>query len=272
MQGKNVLHQLRQQTAAQMMSYIIETASGKIIVIDGGWAADADNLMETLQSIAGRPRYDAWLLTHAHSDHFEGFYTIHTKYRTEIEGGKIYFNFVSSAFEKKYNGGIDASAARMEALLPTLRGRAVRIREGDAFLVGEARFDVLHSPRPERHNDPLNNSSVVYRMRLGGKTVLFPGDLGIDESIRAAIKYGPGLKSDYVEMAHHGQNGAGEAFYRAVSPDVCLWDTPLWLWRNDSGQGYNTNNWDTINMYRLMDRLGVQRHYVMKDGPHDILL
>ena len=37
MNGKNILHQLITCTGIKMMSYVIETADDKIIVIDGGY-------------------------------------------------------------------------------------------------------------------------------------------------------------------------------------------------------------------------------------------
>ena len=68
------------------------------------------------------------------------------------------------------------------------------------------------------------------------------------------------LKSDIVQMAHHGQNGVGEEVYQAINPSICLWPSPDWLW-NNAGNRYRiseTKGW--------MSRLNVQRHYCTKDG------
>ncbi|MFR1475208.1 MAG: hypothetical protein ACLSB9_05440 [Hydrogeniiclostridium mannosilyticum] len=48
----------------------------------------------------------------------------------------------------------------------------------------------------------------------------------------------PGVKGDVVQLAHHGQNG-GKSVYEAAAPQACS-GTPLWLWENDPGQGYNS--------------------------------
>jgi hypothetical protein len=51
-----------------------------------------------------------------------------------------------------------------------------------------------------------------------------------------------------------------EAFYQAVSPSICLWPTPSWLWGSMESKYMiqTTKSW--------MTDLGVQRHYCMKDG------
>ena len=67
-------------------------------------------------------------------------------------------------------------------------------------------------------------------------------------------------------MAHHGHSGATKELYTVVSPKICLWPTPAWLWDNDPGTGYNTGNWKTIETRKWMEELGVQQNYVEKDG------
>ena len=51
MQNKNIIHLLHNQTPEQMMSFIIQTDDGKLIVIDGGTEGDAEYLLENLRSI-----------------------------------------------------------------------------------------------------------------------------------------------------------------------------------------------------------------------------
>ena len=67
-------------------------------------------------------------------------------------------------------------------------------------------------------------------------------------------------------MAHHGQGGVTREVYEAISPSVCLWDTPDWLWDNNSGGGYNSGPWKTLEVRAWMEELGAIEHYVIKDG------
>jgi len=74
------------------------------------------------------------------------------------------------------------------------------------------------------------------------------------------------LRADYVQMAHHGQNGVDLDFYRAVSPSACLWPTPMWLWENDSGNGTGSGPWQMLTVRDWMKELNVSTNYVSAFG------
>ncbi len=74
------------------------------------------------------------------------------------------------------------------------------------------------------------------------------------------------LRADYIQMAHHGQNGVDRRFYEAVAPTGCLWCTPDWLWNNDVGGGFNTHVFQAVTVRGWMDEMGVREHYVMMNG------
>ena len=138
----------------------------------------------------------------------------------------------------------------------------------DAYDIGEAHIDVLYSPNCEIQCNFVNNSSIILMLILGGKKTLFLGDAGIEEGERLLALYGEngGLKADYVQMAHHGQNGVEKDVYAAIAPTACLWCTPDWLWNNDAGLGYNTHCFKTVEVQGWMADLGVQQHYIMMNG------
>ena len=79
----------------------------------------------------------------------------------------------------------------------------------------------------------FNNSSVAYRVEMGGKRILFLGDMGWQAGEDFLANHTQEeLKSDVLQMAHHGQRGVEEELYQEISPEVCLWPTPDWLWDN----------------------------------------
>ena len=97
-------------------------------------------------------------------------------------------------------------------------------------------------------------------------------DAGVKEGEALLRQYGQSLHADYVQMAHHGQNGVSLEVYRAINPSACLWSTPDWLWQNDSGTGYGSGPWKTFSVRCFMQDLGVNRHFVAKDGVWEIPL
>ena len=107
-------------------------------------------------------------------------------------------------------------------------------------------------------------------MELGGKSVMFTGDAGIEAGNKVLRLYGDSglLKCDFCQMAHHGQNGCDRPFYEAVAPEVCLWPTPSWVWSNVNGTG----SLQTLVVRRWMEELGVKQNYVSKDGTQVIEL
>lgn len=63
-----VLYQLT-ETSPFMMSFVVITKQNNAIIIDGGMEAD----MPLLKEYVGNRHVSAWILTHAHSDHIDGF-------------------------------------------------------------------------------------------------------------------------------------------------------------------------------------------------------
>ncbi|MBE6631654.1 MAG: MBL fold metallo-hydrolase [Ruminococcaceae bacterium] len=266
---KNTLHMLHSVTDTICNSFIITTEDEKIIVIDGGFQKETDHFLEYLKNVSGSdtPRVDAWFLTHPHDDHASVFFEMMKNRKDALDLGKVYLNFPSAQFVES-----DAAALRtMEEFyecLPLFADKLCICSGGDVFSVGSAKFFVLYSPDFEINTDVCNNSSLVFRMELGGKSFMFTGDCGLraGKKVLRLWKESGLMKCDFCQMAHHGQNGCDRDFYEAVSPSVCLWPTPTWLWNNDAGKGYNTHTWQTIEVREWMDELNIETHYVAKDG------
>lgn len=265
---KNSLTMLASVGHGQMNSFIITTADNKVILIDGGYRTDAEKLLSELKRITGSetPHIDAWFLSHPHLDHIGAFNEIIENHFDEISFESIYFSFPSVQFVEKTEPKERKDIADFYADLPKFADRICVVTEGDTYEVGGARFDILYSPDPSFKKNAVNNAGIVFRMTLGGKTFMFLGDAGVEAGEKLLKLHGNSLKSDYCQMAHHGQNGVDRPVYEAICPDVCLWCTPLWLWNNDAGKGYNTHSWKTVIVRGWMDEIGVKEHYVAKDG------
>ena len=186
--------------------------------------------------------------------------------------GTVYFKFPSVQFFAHEGMETDADAVNMlngfYALLPRFADRICIVTAGDVYHVGAARFDILYTSDDTIVCNISNNASVVFKLTLAGKTVMFTADAGVEAGQKLLERYGDSgvLKCDVCQMAHHGQNGCDQAFYAAVRPDVCLWCAPAWLWDNDKGGGFDTHIWKTVKVRRWMEALGVKENYVAKDG------
>ncbi len=270
---ENRIYFLSNQTTQQMMSFVVTTADGKVIVIDGGTRGDAAHLLDTLRGITGKavPTVDAWFLTHSHLDHTGALIQILETMPNAIGIRSTYYNFPSVQFLERHEGVFARDFTSFRNVEPLLAASRETITQGDTYQVGEARFDVLYTNDPAFTVNAGNNSSSVLRMTLAGQSVLFLGDLGVEAGKKLLTLYTPEqLHSDFVEMAHHGQRGVARPVYEAVAPKACFWCAPKWLWDNDAGKGYNTHDWETVIVRGWMEELGVKHHFVIKDGDHVI--
>ena len=113
---------------------------------------------------------------------------------------------------------------------------------------------------------------MVIKFNVGTKTILILGDTGVKSSEKLLNTQKDKLKSDMVQMAHHGQSGATKELYEEIKPETCLWACPEWLWDNDPGTGYNTGKWKTIETRQWMEEFEVKNNYIAKDGDITIKL
>ncbi len=271
---KNTIYMLASESNRQMNSFIVTTEEGGVIVIDGGYEFDSPKLISKLKEITGqdRPHIDGWFFSHAHDDHISAFNKIMEDGKGELTFDKVYYNFPSTQFFDNFEPTEAHALKKFYANLPKFADKICIVYQSDKYEVKGAEFEYLSTADPNYQFNCINNSTSVFRMTLGGKTVMFLGDLGIDAGKKLLALHGNNLKSDYVQMAHHGQNGVDFDVYEAIAPTACIWCTPDWLWNNDAGLGYNTHVFKTIEVQGWMDRLGVKTHYVTKDGDQIIEL
>lgn len=264
---KNAITMLTSVIDTICNSFIITTEDGGVIAIDGGYQQETDHFLAVLKELTGseKPRIDAWFLTHPHDDHLNNFFNIMENRPDAVEVGRIYLNFPSKGFFEGTVGRDDSAAGTMEdfyRVLPLIADRVRILSGGDELTVGGARFRVLYSQDFEIKG--CNNSSLVFRMDLGGRSALFTGDCGREAGEKILRLWGDSglLDCGICQMAHHGQNGCERPFYEAVKPEICLWPTPSWLWTNHDGKG----PYRTLETRRWMEELGVRENLVNKDG------
>lgn len=263
------LWQLPSQTPSQMMSYVMRGISGKIVVIDGGMAGDAPYLRGFLAALGNH--VDAWFISHPHADHVDAL----TKLLASPQGLKVetvYASLPDETARHKYAPGDDAvSVKNFTNIISETHQKYVDLQLGQKIVVDGIQFQVFGTNNPEFTNNFINNSSVVLKVNDSVKSILFLGDLGYEGGEKLLHgPFGGQLHADYVQMAHHGQNGVGEDVYQAIQPSYCLWPTPLWLWDNNSGKGKGSGPWKTLVVRSWIDKLNIKKHYVSAEGLYRI--
>ena len=259
-----VLYQLAPEKNSLMQSYVIKTSNGKLIVIDGGIDGEGKDrppyMPAALRAImgVGQDEYfevEAWFLSHAHKDHMYELSKMLRDYSAEsnYKINNIYFDFpefgsseysaqngdmeISQIKENinKYGEVISAEVRDGSTYYDDINGAVINaeaVSEGLSFEIDGVKIEVLQTWDPADGTSNLNDTSLVLRAWIGEQSVLFLNDLGSIGGRRLLTTYGDELKSDMVQMAHHGQAGVNKDVYDAIDADVHLWPTPIWVWNN----------------------------------------
>lgn len=249
----------------QMLSMILEDKNGSIVVIDGGWDIDAAHLTKVLKARGGH--VSGWFLTHPHSDHVGALVKILNTPDSPITIDNIYYSMGNlSWYERVEPSRADMVKKLKTALAAFPKEKQHTIVKGQEMQFGEIKAKVLNNPY-FLDVTSVNNSSMVYKFFLNDVSILVLGDMG-PEGGQLLLKdcTQADLKSDIVQMAHHGQSGVNRQVYQVIKPKIALWPCPLWLWNNDSGGGIGSGDWSTLETRKWMRELGVRIHYCIKDG------
>ena len=245
-------------------SYVFRTDKGRVVVMDGGVKDEAMFLKGFLAALGNE--VEAWFISHPHDDHMGALNAI-LENPGELKIKRIYHSRFSNALSRSEQGSHPSTEifyAQLDALDPAVT-EVIDLREpGLELKIDGMNLKILGVTNEEfAHTNPYNNSSMIIRVWDKAKSIVFLGDAGIecgDKVLNSA--YRNDLDCDYLQVAHHGQQGCSEDFYKTIKFRACLWPTPTWVWNNDQGQGTNTGNLKTFDTRRWMDEIGITEHHV----------
>ena len=234
-------------------SYVFRTAGGKVIVFDGGWPAEQLYLRGFIAALGNE--VEAWFISHPHDDHMGVLWQI----LKDRQGMKI-----NHIYHSRYSNELLDLEKSVTGMLDTVSIPVTDFREpGYTGSIDGFNFKVLGVVNEEFHTNPFNNSSMVMKVWDDKKSILFLADTGAESGNKLLNgPYRNELSCDYVQMAHHGQHGCTEDFYKSIDFRACLWPTAYWIWTNNQGGGYNTGTLETMETRRWRDEIGIKEHHV----------
>ena len=250
------------------MSYIIKLADGSFIVVDGGTGTKEAiaQFIDVIKSLADDPdniTIASWIITHAHGDHMgllmmmlynEDYYSLFN-----IE--QIIWSKVSE--EQLANMDMQ-NMDYIDKTLAVLKDTKIVIAHpGQKFYLRNAVYTVfatIEMVEPIKLEN-LNDTSVVGRLEIDGKSILFPGDSHPTETEVVTSVYMHNLRSDVVQVIHHGYQGGNATFYSLVDPLTVLW--PLGMKNYSTAEPPNTpmKTW-AYSAWLFSDESKVQNIYV----------
>ena len=219
------------------MGYVIQLIDGSYIIIDGGENendprepsadTDADVLYKYL--VANKPaNHDkpviaAWILTHRHNDHVEVLQGFIPKYKNSVVLEQVIFNFYAgvNAVPTETREVNNFAWQYVTSHMPNTK--YVIAHTGYKFYIRNSVVTILCSIDDLAPNDLtkvfINNESIVFDIVIDGEQrLMFTGEVFIPGSRALVNMYGDHLKSDVIQLSHHGHYGATRELYTYIWP------------------------------------------------------
>ena len=249
------IYQLAPDKNVLMQCDVIKTPNGKLIVIDGGHIEFDSFILSALRAIKGIKEgeyleIDAWFLSHAHEDHYGELLKILNTYseKSNFIVKNFYFDFPDfnspdyrptdynldeiQMLKDGLNNYAKVNGIEVDDYYTYLNGRVVNsdaIEKGLTITIDGVDLKILQT-YSMKEDIIVNCNSLVIQAVHNGKKAIFLNDVTTNSGKRLLKKYGDKLKSDLVQLAHHGQSGATKRVYDVVNAKYKLWCTPYWVW------------------------------------------
>ncbi len=214
------------------MGYLIRLEDSSFIVVDGGYNEKGADEVSKLYALMkeqntradGKLIVRAWFVTHAHNDHYNVLREFCSVYAGRVKVESLLFNPMAPMYQAMTEtpGGWDVR----EAASKFSDCAYVKIMAGQVLEYPGCTFEVLYSSDDVYMLESYasyNDCSAVARLHIGGQSFLVLGDVQSKAAPRIADAWGEYLKSDIMQMAHHGNNGGSIKLYDLIQPRVILW-------------------------------------------------
>ena len=230
-------------------SMVLQLEDGSFVLIDGGlggttdnYTKDSTNLMNFLTANAPngeKPRL-TWIVTHIHTDHRQLMQkllpTIKNKIVLELVAWNMPdFNEIDAKYAPNWKEGETKPPKNYAGPVTTLTNiintnypstPIYTFHTGEKLYLPGCEVEFLATQEDYYLNNFvwINDTSAAFRITMQGKTLMVFGDCTADVNSKImTAAFGSYIKSDIMQITHHGVGGGTLATFKAVDPDICLW-------------------------------------------------
>ena len=213
--------------AAAGMGYLLTTANGRLVAIDGGNREDAEAWVELLEAnapVGTVPEIDLWFITHPHGDHYGALLEIcrRPELCARIRVKKLVYHFPAEVRNAK-GGNIDYVFPDFAAILAATGAEAYLPQVDEMLEVDGMRFHILYTPTDCSILNNPNQLSLIFTAQGAGKKIMFTGDAYHRNMQIVVWRYPKTLACDILQLPHHGLCDTGNLdFYKKVNAKTVL--------------------------------------------------
>ena len=253
------------------MCIIFKLSDGRFFIIDAGmggklsdnreWIGSSSGwIYQTLARHADDPKniqVAGWVITHVHSDHAGGLYDMALGYygAKNADNGKKhtvmpkemtkYIKIDQLIYNQPATGKFGRTGWMTKIIEAFNVKSVVKAHPGQVFYAADLKVTIYGAQdtmlEKAGESGDLNDFSLVARAEINGKSVLFMGDSDTIPNPRLAEIYKETLKSDMLQLSHHGYGDTGDASVNSYcNPSMILWVVSNRDQR--SGQKVNVNS------------------------------
>ncbi len=218
---------------------VIELPDGQVWLVDGGGLpfvaptahGDPQRLAESPARKALLPylrhrrirHIDLAIVSHPHPDHYVGLQAVARKMHIE----ELWSVHEIADTKGPYEQWLDDLRASGTIVSAPPVGVARQSGIASLHVLWPVYSEDAENGEPRRsQGDPIlsvNDNSLVVRLEVGGRNVLFAGDIEAEAEKLLVSRYGAWLQSDIVKVPHHGsRTSSTESFVHALQPEVAV--------------------------------------------------
>ena len=205
------------------LGIIYHLPNGKFFVYDGGYA---DVYTELKKLANGSPIViAAWVISHPHPDHEEAFDKFLKSHANDVKLENVMYNYVKCS--DKYGTSETIKPFISEYVKNTTN--VIKPHSGQIYEFGSSSIEIIQTPEdflPTAITD-VNYSTMIVRFKVAGQTMLALGDAYDGATDILLANHGSYLKSDIVQLAHHGSWPGTVELYENINAPIVLWPSCL---------------------------------------------
>lgn len=231
--------------------YIFVLPDGRLIIQDGGskYGAKPDYMYQAIKQVAPDPDniiIGAWFISHPHSDHQRGFTEFVANHADDPEFTieRIVANYINKEMYQytRPDGAKESNAALVDELRRIAKeeypeAQFIKAHTGQVYNFGSSSVEVLYTVEdylPAEMFNYVNSASLVIRVTVDNTSVMLLADTTHASGKIMEDMFGTHLKSDMVQLAHHGMAPSNASLYKFIQADVLLWPSTY----NHAGSRY----------------------------------